>query len=251
VLSGSLEKAVKSNRISFNAAHGLDLPPISQGAKRYLTAEQVRDLADTVDTIGHGKELGYGLAIYVLSYCGLRWSELSGLRVKDINFRRARLEVQHTITETEGVQVEGVPKSYEARSIGVPATVLEGLRAQVAGKSPDAPVFSGARGGWLRNRVFRRGWLTAAAIAIDEEGLTPHELRHTAASLAISAGANVKAVQRMLGHASAAVTLDVYADLFEDDVDEVSAALDQTIHKASVSKTCPDEDSAQSSDLTM
>jgi integrase len=39
-------------------------------------------------------------------------------------------------------------------------------------------------------------------------------LRNTAASLAISAGANVKAVQRMLGHASAAVTLDTYADLF-------------------------------------
>jgi integrase len=40
-------------------------------------------------------------------------------------------------------------------------------------------------------------------------GLTPHELRHTAASLAIAAGANVKAVQLMLGHASAAMTLDI------------------------------------------
>ena len=47
--------------------------------------------------------------------------------------------------------------------------------------------------------------------------VTPHDLRHTAASLAISAGANVKAVQRMLGHASAAMTLDTYADLFDDD----------------------------------
>ncbi|WP_460648296.1 tyrosine-type recombinase/integrase, partial [Leucobacter ruminantium] len=50
--------------------------------------------------------------------------------------------------------------------------------------------------------------------------------RHTAASLAIQAGANVKAVQRMLGHASAAMTLDVYADLFEDDLDAVGAAMD-------------------------
>ena len=48
--------------------------------------------------------------------------------------------------------------------------------------------------------------------------LTVHDLRHTAASLAVSAGANVKAVQRMLGHASAAMTLDVYADLFDDDL---------------------------------
>ncbi|SFT98965.1 Phage integrase family protein [Geodermatophilus amargosae] len=56
--------------------------------------------------------------------------------------------------------------------------------------------------------------------------LTPHELRHTAASLAISAGANVKAVQRMLEHASAAMTLDRYADPFDDDLDEVADRLD-------------------------
>jgi integrase len=55
--------------------------------------------------------------------------------------------------------------------------------------------------------------------------LTPHDLRHTAASLAISSGANVKAVQRMLGHASAAMTLDVYADLFDDDLEAVAVAM--------------------------
>ena len=54
--------------------------------------------------------------------------------------------------------------------------------------------------------------------------MTIHDLRHTAASLAISAGANVKAVQRMLGHKSAAMTLDVYADLFDDDLTAVSDA---------------------------
>jgi integrase len=58
----------------------------------------------------------------------------------------------------------------------------------------------------------------------------PHELRHTAASLAVSAGANVKAVQRMLGHASAAMTLDVYSGLFDDDLDGVAAKLDQECH---------------------
>ena len=45
---------------------------------------------------------------------------------------------------------------------------------------------------------------------------------HTAASLAISAGANPKVVQRMLGHASAAMTLDVYADLFDSDLATVA-----------------------------
>jgi hypothetical protein len=52
----------------------------------------------------------------------------------------------------------------------------------------------------------------------------PHDLRHTAASLAMPEGANVKAIQRMVGHASAAMTLDVYADQFEDDLDQVRTA---------------------------
>ncbi len=76
------------------------------------------------------------------------------------------------------------------------------------------------------HRILEPHRFDAAAAAIGEPGLTPHELRHTAASLAVSAGANVKAVQRMLGHASAALTLDRYADLFEDDLDAVADRLD-------------------------
>jgi integrase len=62
--------------------------------------------------------------------------------------------------------------------------------------------------------------------------ITPHDLRHTAASLAVSAGANVKAVQRMLGHAKASMTLDVYADLFDEDLDGVADRLDAAIKSA-------------------
>jgi integrase len=63
---------------------------------------------------------------------------------------------------------------------------------------------------------------------------TPHDLRHTAASLAVSAGANVKAVQKMLGHASAAMTLDIYADLFDDDLEAVATALEEARARESV-----------------
>jgi integrase len=60
-----------------------------------------------------------------------------------------------------------------------------------------------------------------------------HDLRHTSASLAVQAGGNVKVAQRMLGHASAAMTLDVYSDLFDDDLDSVSTALDAAYRAAS------------------
>ena len=67
-------------------------------------------------------------------------------------------------------------------------------------------------------------------------GLTYHDLRHTAASLMVRSGANVKAIQNQLGHASAAMTLDVYADLFDDDLDEVGAAMDALLLRGNVVK---------------
>ena len=54
---------------------------------------------------------------------------------------------------------------------------------------------------------------------------TPHDLRHTAASLAIHGGGNPKVVQRMLGHASAAMTLDTYAALFDSDMASVAESV--------------------------
>lgn len=96
----------------------------------------------------------------------------------------------------------------------------------MAGKRPDDLVFTTPRGDVMRNHNFRSRAFVPAAKKIGMPGLTPHDLRHTAASLAVQAGANVKAVQRMLGHASAAMTLDVYAGLFNDDLDAVADRLD-------------------------
>ena len=56
--------------------------------------------------------------------------------------------------------------------------------------------------------------------------VTLHDLRHTAASLMVASGANVKVVQRQLGHASATMTLDTYSALFDADLDELGARLD-------------------------
>ena len=83
-----------------------------------------------------------------------------------------------------------------------------------------------------------RSALTTGAAGVT--GFTSHELRHTAASLAVSAGANVKAVQRMLGHASAAMTLDLYADLFDDDLEAVAERLDILREAARVARSLHD-----------
>ena len=74
--------------------------------------------------------------------------------------------------------------------------------------------------------MFRQSAFAAAAAAIGRPDLQPHELRHTAASLAIASGASVKGVQSMLGHASAAMTLDRYGHLLGDELDAVADRLD-------------------------
>ena len=117
------------------------------------------------------------------------------------------------------------------QSLGtVPEFLAEPLAKRCAGKKKDELVFAGPDGGVLRSGNFRRRQFADAVAAAEETdvdfpAISPHDLRHTAASLAVSAGANVKAVQRMLGHASAAMTLDVYADLFGNDLDAVAVAL--------------------------
>jgi hypothetical protein len=72
--------------------------------------------------------------------------------------------------------------------------------------------------------------------------MTIHDLRHTAASLAVASGANVKAVQKMPGHASAAMTLDAYTDLFDDELDAVAVRLNDAAVAASVSGMWPRND---------
>ena len=101
----------------------------------------------------------------------------------------------------------------------LPAVHCNELAALMVGKSRDELVFTDQRSGVLRNsnwraRVFRPAVMKCQSADETLPTITPHDLRHTAASLAVSAHANVKAVQRMLGHAKASMTLDTCADGF-------------------------------------
>lgn len=79
-------------------------------------------------------------------------------------------------------------------------------------------------------RTFRPAVKQLHATNPDFPNLTLHDLRHTAASLAISSGATPPAVQRMLGHSNAAFTLRVYTGLFDDDLDSVAVKMDALIN---------------------
>ena len=90
----------------------------------------------------------------------------------------------------------------------------------------------------LRHSNFRqRVWLPALK-TVSLEGLRIHDLRHTCASLMISAGAHPKAVQAQLGHSSITVTMDRYGHLFPSDQEDLANRLDAR-HKASSETVVP------------
>ena len=157
---------------------------------------------------------------------------------------RGRLNITDAVTEVNGELVFGTPKAHQARWLPVQAFLLAELRREIEGKRPDDLVFASPQGAVLRVANFRRGYFDRAAKQISLPGLVPHELRHTAASLAISADANVKSVQRMLGHASATLTLDRYGHLFPDELDDVARRMDEAARQAGVYRTCTEADPA-------
>jgi integrase len=226
VFSLILELAVRSGRISRNPAHGVRLSKIRKSEKRFLTREEVFRLADAASQYPI-PEIGeqYRTLVLVLALCGLRWGEVAGLKLKRLDLMRRRLTVAETLSEVSGHLVWGTPKNHAARSVPIPSFLVDMLVVTVCDKSPDDLVFTTWRGKPLRNLNFRRDVFDRAAADAGLSGLTPHDLRHTAASLMVSANANVKAVQKALGHASAAMTLDVYSGLFDDDLDGVAERL--------------------------
>jgi integrase len=122
--------------------------------------------------------------------------------------------------------VLGIGRCGPARVVPVPKFLTPLLATEIDGREPDALVFRSRRGSLLTVGELRWAF-DPAAKAIGVEGLTPHQLRHSCASLAISAGANVKVLQSLLGHKTATLTLDRYGHLFPDDLNRIADAFDR------------------------
>ena len=246
VLAAILDEAVGDRRLLTNPARGVKLPRKGKGAHAYLSHRQVHDLA---------AEAGdKGVIVLVLAYTGLRWGELAGLHVGDLDLLRRRLSVNRNAVNVGGAVKVGTPKTHELRSVALPKFLVELLAQACQGKDHDDILFPSNAGGyakspgantWFSGAVDRCQAASAEARAKERKRrpkaepttavfprITPHGLRHTAASLAVQSGANVKAVQRMLGHASATMTLDTYADLFDTDLEDVAAAMDAAVSRA-------------------
>ncbi|GAA5156388.1 MULTISPECIES: tyrosine-type recombinase/integrase [Amycolatopsis] len=228
VFSQMLAWAVKDARLARNPAEGVRLPRPALPDHRYLNHAQVAALADACGS--------YGIVVRFLAYTGLRWGELAALKVGRVDLQRRRVLIAESVTEVNGELVWGTPKTHERRSVPLPRFLADELASRIEHRPDDALVFTSPQGGVLRVRNFRRRVFDAAVRKVGPQGFHPHELRHTAASLAIASGADVKIVQQMLGHKTATMTLDLYGHLFPDRLDEIADRMDRAASAPNVTR---------------
>ncbi|MFL6133451.1 MAG: hypothetical protein ACJ72A_11630, partial [Nocardioidaceae bacterium] len=129
LLTGMLHAAVKDGRLPRNPAIGVDLPRLRPVRRRYLRHEQLQALA-----VACGR---YRVLVLTMGYCGLRWGEVSALRVHAVDLERGRLNITDAVTEVNGELIFGTPKSHQTRWLPVPAFLLAELALELQGKGTD------------------------------------------------------------------------------------------------------------------
>ncbi|MBF6671533.1 site-specific integrase [Glutamicibacter sp. FBE19] len=236
---------VEERLIGKNPAAKVRLPKGRAREHLFLSVQQVTALADAIDE--HFRPL-----IWLLATCGLRIGEAVELRVKDLQLDRGRIRIERSVVFVKGgPPIVGPPKSGKARTVSVAPFVAKMLQELVQHRRGNDLVFTTVRGFQIRPNNFKRRQFDNAVTKVNAaagaarglgvkkpvtvpEGLWVHDLRHTAASWLVRSGASVKAVQRQLGHATASITLDTYAGLFDQDLDDLSSRLELMIRPVPV-----------------
>jgi integrase len=143
--------------------------------------------------------------------------------------------VAEQVAEVNGQLIPGPPKTEAGRrTVTLPAVAAAALAehlAEFAEPGPEGLVVPAPEGGYLRRSNFRRRWWLRATRAAGVEGLRFHDLRHSAATLALAAGANTRELMERMGHTSPAVALR-YQHVMAGRDQAIAAALDELVQAA-------------------
>ena len=228
-----LGAGVEWDLIETNPAARIRLPAANTHAEQAV--ERVLDRTQLERLVAAAGSVWAETMIRTLGEAGLRRGELIGLRWADVDLAARRLYVRRGVVQVGGLRTERTTKGRRARKAAISGALAERLAAWYAeavvqdGAAADGYVWPG-RGGRAMNahspnqalaRALRRAGL------VDDEGValvSPHGLRHTAASLMLAAGVPLIVVSRQLGHANPNITAQVYAHLLGDEQLDQAAA---------------------------
>lgn len=205
--------------------HRVKLPKSQKRKQHFLTPTQFWEFQAAFDPHFHD-------ALETAVTTGVRPGELWEFRGMDVGQKPGRVRVERSVTEVNGRLVIGPTKTGQPRD----APVLEHVEAMLLERAkkvgPDGLLFEWPGGGQVVQLEFHKKFLTPAVEQVGlPEGFRLYDLRHTAASWAIREGASVLAVQRMLGHAKPTETLNTYAHLFDDELDQVTASISKMLDR--------------------
>ena len=159
----------------------------------------------------------YRPLVLTAGYVGMRWGELAGLALDHVNLLRRSIRVDRQLVEVAGRLSFGPPKTRAGvRTVSMPSRLGDIVAEHFASPAVQSSglAFPGPKGAPLRRSNFRRVWVKPARAEAGLDGLVFHELRHTAAALAIAQRARPLAIRERLGHCSITVTMDRYGGLF-------------------------------------
>ncbi|MGO1539711.1 MAG: tyrosine-type recombinase/integrase [Leucobacter sp.] len=212
VLRAILNDAVKDGLIPSNPCQ------IKGGGIVYAKERPTATPAE-VGTIAAAMPAHLAAAVIVAAWSGLRFGELFGLARKHVNLDAGTVRVERALVELPGEAVRFTkPKTHSSRrTVHLPPFVAEVLRDHMqthTGREQTALVFTSSRG-----LPITRGRLThayqRARLVADRPDLRWHDLRHTGATLAYTAGASVREVQNRLGHSTMRAA-SIYAHAADD-----------------------------------
>jgi integrase len=211
-LSGTLRYAVRRRMIPMNPIALLERSERPrQGRKRLRTLSR-----EEIERLLVAASDRWRVLLQTAIFTGLRSGELLGLRWQDVDLDAGLIRVRCQLGR-DGERVE-LKTEAARRDVHLAPTLVKTLAAQRLSSPWSAdgdPVFASETGGVLDRRNMTRRGVEAAAKRAGLTAVSMHALRHTYASVLIAGGANVKFCQAMLGHTSAAMTLDTYATLWE------------------------------------
>lgn len=248
ILHAALRRAVRWELLSRNPADLVERPKPRPKPRQALTrADAGRLIAALVD---HPDEALYLVALTT----GMRAGELLGLRWPAVDWQAGTIHVGEQVQWIAGKPEPGPPKS-KSRLVPVPPFVLAALRRhqqrqtfarQAAGLywQEQGLVFPTADGRPQRRAVWLVRWRKLAAAA----GLprfSLHDLRRSYATLARQAGAGLEVVQQTMGHATSAMTLDVYRQVQPADREAARQQLETFLAPPEASSAPPSEADSQ------
>lgn len=225
-LRGLFRYAVRTRRLQVSPAELVPLPHPDSRTGKVVEVDPLPFpvLLGVVDE--QRKVAGrYAEITLVLALTGVRFGELRGLRVRDVvSVPYPGLVVKRSVPQsglTGAVIERATTKSGRSRMVPLSDLVRPVVERWADGREPDDLLFPAPEGGYLSAQNWRRAvhWTKTGL------GRRPHDLRHTAASLWIAAGVDIKTVSAWLGHSTAKLTLDTYGHLMGTDADR--AALDR------------------------